>query len=762
MTEPSNEELRRLFDLVIAAPADQRSATLDRECRGDAALKSRIEAMVAAAEDDVFLGSPTSDGALQATLAADAADAEAIPREQAGQLVGRYKLLQQIGEGGFGTVWMAEQREPVKRRVALKIIKLGMDTKQVIARFEAERQALAMMEHPNIAHVLDAGSTDTGRPYFVMELVKGDPITEYCDRQNLSTAERLSIFQDVCHAVQHAHQKGIIHRDIKPSNVLVTVADGRPIPKVIDFGIAKATNRELTDKTLFTEFRQLIGTPEYMSPEQAERTGVDIDTRSDIYSMGVLMYELLTGATPFDPQKLRSAAYGELQRIIREEEPHRPSTRLSNIDVARHRRTDPAALSRELRGDLDWIVMRCLEKDRTRRYETANGLALDIQRHLDDEPVLAGPPSMLYLARKFAARNKVAAAAGLLVTAAILIGLAVSSVGLIRAQIANERLSQSIVKEQAERERAEDAEELAEDRAGRLATALTETETARGEAVTAKTEAERVAYTASLGAALAAVHDNESRSARRFLDQAPEALRGLEWDLVSSASDQSVATIGEPRGTLVHTAFSPDGTLMAQQVARGGEINIIDTRTWETVQTAPAHNKHNVGMVFSPDNRWLAVRYSGTQEVVIFDIENQGRVVPHNAAREWRQAMRFMAFSADSARCIVGGISAAEPDYDVRVWQLDPWQDLGPLVPGYTPEIAASSPDGRWLVMGAQDGRPLHIFVAETLELATEVPLPGAPSTFAIAFSDDGLLCATVESPNARIRCYRTNDWEPI
>jgi tetratricopeptide (TPR) repeat protein/tRNA A-37 threonylcarbamoyl transferase component Bud32 len=388
----------------------ERAGYLDGACGDDVAVRAKVEALLKAdAEAGEFLRvveqapptSPSSAPTLGQT-----------PRDQAGDMVGRYKLLQQIGEGGFGVVYMAEQREPVKRRVALKIIKLGMDTRQVIARFEAERQALAMMDHPNIAKVLDAGSTQTGRPYFVMEYIKGVPILEYCDTEKLDIKARLELFTIVCSAIQHAHQKGLIHRDIKPSNVLVTMHDGVPAPKVIDFGIAKATSAELTTKTLFTEHRQMIGTPAYMSPEQAEMSGLDIDTRSDIYSLGVLLYELLTGTTPFAHDELMSKGFAEIMRIIREVEPQKPSTRLSNLgDTGTHtalqrRAVDPKRLSQTLKGDLDWIVMRCLEKDRTRRYETANGLAMDIRRHLGGEPVVAAPPSAAYRARKFVRRHR--------------------------------------------------------------------------------------------------------------------------------------------------------------------------------------------------------------------------------------------------------------------------------------------------------------------------------------------------------------------
>jgi serine/threonine protein kinase/tetratricopeptide (TPR) repeat protein len=477
-----HEDLRRMFDLALSAPADQRPALLERECRGNAPLKARIEAMLAAAEDDVFLASPTGDGLPEAKTADPlqvpaAATAPAPIREGPGTRIGPYKLLQLIGEGGFGSVFMAEQEKPVSRKVALKIIKLGMDTRQVIARFEAERQALAMMDHPNIARVLDAGATETGRPYFVMELCKGDPIVEYCDRNHISIPERLELFAQVCQAVQHAHTKGIIHRDIKPSNVLVSTQDGRPHAKVIDFGIAKATATRLTEKTLFTEHRQLIGTPEYMSPEQAEGT-LDIDTRTDVYSLGVLLYELLTGTTPFTRKELSSAAYAEIQRIIREVEPPKPSTRLSKnseslASVAAHRHTEPRKLGTIVRGDLDWIVMKALEKDRTRRYETANGLAMDVRRHLSGDPVLAAPPSTAYRVRKFVRRHRAQVIGGSVVAGALVLGMIGTGLELRRAVRAESDLRGQLVEtvkaQKAEQARAEELKQVSDFQANMLA-----------------------------------------------------------------------------------------------------------------------------------------------------------------------------------------------------------------------------------------------------------------------------------------------------
>jgi serine/threonine protein kinase/WD40 repeat protein len=463
------QRIETLFNRALEFRPDERAAFLAGACGQDTALLARVQTLLSAHDVEGVLSDQPQNEAVARRIA-----------EQPGDCIGHYKLLQQIGEGGCGVVYMAEQEQPVRRRVALKVIKLGMDTKNVVARFEAERQALALMDHPNIAKVFDAGTTQSGRPYFVMELVRGAKITDYCDQNNLPTAQRLDLVMQVCRAIQHAHQKGIIHRDIKPSNVLVTVHDGTPVPKVIDFGIAKAIEGRLTDQTLFTSFEQFIGTPAYMSPEQAELNGLDVDTRTDIYSLGVLLYELLTGKTPFDAKELLSAGLDEMRRTIRQQDPPRPSTRLtmelakasppkrgqrnsnqrSTIEsqksemggVSSHSFVQTRELINVLRGDLDWIVMKCLEKDRARRYETANGLAMDLDRHLKSEPVVARPPSNFYRFQKLIRRNKLTFMATAAVALALVLGTVASTWEAIRARQAER--AQGRLREEADAARA--------------------------------------------------------------------------------------------------------------------------------------------------------------------------------------------------------------------------------------------------------------------------------------------------------------------
>jgi serine/threonine protein kinase len=451
--------VKELFMAVSGLPAAERAAALDRECAGDADLRQRVAALLDVHEEPgSFLNRPASNGTAAYRLAHGL---------EPGQIfAGRFKLREELGEGGMGVVFVADQIEPVQRRVALKVIKTGADSARVLARFEQERQALALMDHPNIAKVLDAGMSRPAAPgapalpYFVMELIKGVPLTRYCDDAKLTPRQRLELFIPVCQAVQHAHQKGIIHRDLKPSNILVGLYDGKPIPKVIDFGVAKATGPRLSEHSVYTEVGSVIGTLEYMSPEQAELNNLDIDTRSDIYALGVILYELLTGTVPFTRKELQSFGFAEMLRVIKEREPPKPSTRLSASrelpTVAAVRQTEPAKLSKLVRGDLDWITMKALEKNRSRRYETANGLALDIQQYLSDEPVLAGPPSAGYRLRKFARRNKGPVLAAAAVAIALLGGAAITTWQAVRAKRAEVDARREEANAVAERARADE------------------------------------------------------------------------------------------------------------------------------------------------------------------------------------------------------------------------------------------------------------------------------------------------------------------
>jgi WD40 repeat protein len=503
-------DLNSIYFAARQLPPEDRAAYLSQACEGDKALRRRVEQMLAVSKEaEAFVADLPAEESEDRRPGEH--DPDYLSQEIIGQKIGRYKILECVGEGGFGAVYVAEQSEPVRRKVALKVIKLGMDTRQVVARFEAERQALAMMDHPNIAKVFDAGATETGRPYFIMELVRGIPITDYCDQANLSTRERLELFIKVCQAIQHAHQKGIIHRDIKPSNILVTLHDGVPLPKVIDFGIAKATEGRLTDATPYTQLHQFMGTPAYMSPEQAEMSGLDIDTRSDIYSLGVLLYELLAGATPFDAKALVIAGIDAMRRTICELDPLRPSSRLATLGAAqltttaKRRSTEAPKLIRLLKGDLDWIVMKCLEKDRNRRYETANGVASDLKRHLNNERVTAGPPGAIYALRKFAARNRWPVIFSATAAALIVAGLIGTSVGLGRANKA---------RIQADRNAAQ--------------------------AKTAEASALGLAYSASMLAACDALQNAQVDAARHYLNTTPSALRGWEWRVLSNRLDLSV------------------------------------------------------------------------------------------------------------------------------------------------------------------------------------------------------------------------------
>ena len=594
---PADAKLVR--DLFLAAaelPTADRVTYLTDHCGQDAELRAAVERLLAAHEQPASVldrpapGMPT---------------AEYKPiKERPGMMVGPYKLMEQIGEGGFGLVFVAEQSQPVKRKVALKVIKPGMDSRQVIARFEAERQALAVMDHPNIARVLDAGTTESGLPYFVMELVRGIPITEYCDKNQLTPNERLELFISVCHAIQHAHQKGIIHRDIKPSNVLVGSHDGKPVAKVIDFGVAKAISQDLTQRTIYTNFAQIIGTPLYMSPEQAEMSVLDIDTRSDIYSLGVLLYELLTGSTPLDKKRFARAAYDEIRRMICEDEPPKPSHRLSTCDtlasVAASRRTEPAKLSRMLKGELDWVVMKALEKDRTRRYETANALARDVQHYLNDEVVEARPPSAGYRMSKFVRRHKGQVIAASLVLLTLLAGIAGTTSGLIAAKRQEQvaRRQEGIARQEAaEKEKARRAE--AERVKERDAALLKEAERVK-ERDAALDNANHQLDNSNLLLAVAAYDNSDVSMARLRLDGIQAKHRGWEWYYLRRQCTGGIFTLYGHTNMVWDVAFSPDGTRIVTG-SDDGTAKVWDARTGTPQLDLKGHTGKVWGVAFSPD-----------------------------------------------------------------------------------------------------------------------------------------------------------------
>jgi WD40 repeat protein/serine/threonine protein kinase len=688
------DHARSIFLAALERLPDQWPTFLDAACGDNAELRARVNRLLHAHQ---AMGSIHGAGP-----DVPAATTDEPIREGPGTVVGPYKLLEQIGEGGFGVVFMTEQTQPVRRKVALKVLKPGMDSRQVVARFEAERQALALMDHPNIARVFDGGETAGGRPYFVMELVKGVPITDYCDQGQLTPRERLELFIPVCRAVQHAHQKGVIHRDLKPSNVLVTLHDGTPVVKVIDFGIAKATGQQLTDKTLFTNFAQLIGTPLYMSPEQAALSGLDVDTRSDIYSLGVLLYELLTGTTPFDKERLRTAGYDEMRRIIREEEPPRPSTRISTLGQAATTfsaqcKSDPNRLASFLRGELDWVVMKCLEKDRNRRYETASGLARDVERYLHDEPVLACPPSAGYRLRKFARRNKRALATLALVGVMLVAGVAflvVDNLRIASKQAAVDRANRDL----------DDANKALEANVYFYAIALAERELA----------ANRGARTLEL------------------LDHCRPEQRGWEWDFLKRRLHEEPLVLSGEGSGFPGVAFSPNGLVLA--TARwDGKVLLWDPTTGTLLRTLRGEPQGFYGVAFSPDGQFLAAaNWRGT--VTVWDLAaNQERHLKGQFG-----AAYAVAFSLDSRQLAACG------DQKVVVWDLR--TDEKRVLSGHDADVnrVIYSPDGARLAT-ASDDQTVRLWDVRTGQpVLTLVGHRGPVKD--VVFSQDGLSLASASS----------------
>ncbi|HLH56325.1 MAG TPA: serine/threonine-protein kinase [Verrucomicrobiae bacterium] len=779
--KPASREQDVFAEALQHLSPETRAAYLDGACGADAVLRRRVEALLHAAESaGEFLEQPPTglvvgDGSTWLVTGFN---------EKPGDRIGRYKLLEQIGEGGCGVVYMAEQEEPVRRRVALKVIKLGMDTKSVIARFEAERQALALMDHPNIAKVLDAGATATGRPFFVMELVRGVRITDYCDENTLSTKDRLKLFIQVCQAIQHAHQKGVIHRDIKPSNILVADHDGVPVPKVIDFGIAKATtDQRLTDKTLFTAFEQFLGTPAYMSPEQAKLSGLDIDTRSDIYSLGVLLYELLTGKTPFDARELLQAGLDEMRRTICEKDPARPSARLSTMrnadltEIAKHRRSEPPKLLSLVRGDLDWIVMKALEKDRARRYETANGLATDVQRHLESEPVTARPPGKLYWMQKLVRRNQLAFAAAAIVAVTILLAVVLLVASNVRTIQERNQKDLALRAKGAALDVAYSSEKRAKEE---LFASLENQAQARRysrqmgqklETLAVVTEAARIRVDGRLR--------NEAIAAMAL----PDLRRGPSWHvwrtnflaLACDATGQRYAALDyegkvtvrsipdnreiqrfetKPAGVDLYTdlSFSPDGMFLAKvgdgqqplvwclnsgkailqdapegacapafsanhrfvALARGEEVFCFDLATGREMNHWKTAGRVHTLQFHPADNR-VAVGYKDWPWVSVYDATN-GRELAQLKVGEGRHML--VSWHPDGRQLAVGGTALG-----IQIWDVEAQRQLARLE-GQAPQVdfLTFHPSGKWLASWSWDGA-MCLWDPTTGRQAMQIPL---------------------------------------
>ncbi len=677
-THWSDEDLfARVRDL---SSSEERARFLAEACAGDPNQLRRIEGLLGIEKEAAgfFEAAAAERDVLDAPLEATGAHRPAGPLEEAGEQLGSYRLVKVIGEGGFARVFLAEQLGPVRRQVALKILKPGMDTGEVLARFELERQALAMMNHPNLARFFDAGATPYGRPYFAMELVGGVPITRWCEDHRLAVRERLQLFIPVCRAVQHAHQKGILHRDLKPANILASLDEGRPTAKVIDFGIAKALHGALTPKAPFTRVGQFIGTPAYVSPEQVGFEGQDVDTRADIYSLGCVLYELLTGLPPFDLERLRSASASEADRIICEEEPPKPSLMAGNAQAGRDslptpRGEDPRKLKRQLRGELDWIVMKAMHKDPNRRYDTASALAEDIQRYLQDEPVHARPPEWSYRVRKFVRRHRVAVAATGTVLASLVLGLQLATAGF----------------EEASKQR--DKAVVAEDRANGQ----------RDAATAERLKAEAYLYAADVNLAAYALRDSNLGRAKELLKRhipkpGEPDLRGWEWRYLwrQCASDE-LATLGRHDRSVTRVAFSPDGKLLASAGDR--KVKLWDVQTRKESRTLEHENGVN-GLAFSPDGKRLATSDEGPQGLV----------------RLWNTATwktELVVTNEDASKDVVfspdGRLLAAAGDYFVNLWDLETRKQVAGIERWRSLHHGLDfSPDGKWLAYADRsDGR---------------------------------------------------------